>query len=193
MANVTTGRETLGATAESVAHMIVDRAHATPNNEAFRAPTADDSSWRSLTWKQTYDDAEKIAAGLLSLGLEPEQRVSIASGTSLDWILADYGIMLAGGATTTVYPTTNDSDVAYILSDSNTRFVFAEDDTQVEKIRMHKDELTIEKIINFDGAGDGDWVITLDDLRALGEAHLKDNPDAVKERAASMKGTTSRR
>ena len=147
MANVTTGRETLGATAESVAHMIVDRAHATPNNEAFRAPTADDSSWRSLTWKQTYDDAEKIAAGPLSLGLEPEQRVSIASGTSLDWILADYGIMLAGGATTTVYPTTNDSDVAYILKGSNTRFVFAEDDTQVEKIRMHKDELTIEKII----------------------------------------------
>ncbi len=188
MANVTTGRETLGATAESVAHMIVDRAHATPNNEAFRAPTADDSSWRSMTWKQTYDDTEKIAAGLLSLGLEHEQRVSIASGTRLDWILADYGIMLAGGATTTVYPTTNDSDVAYILSDSNTRFVFAEDDTQVEKIRMHKDELNIEKIITFDGAGDGDWVITLEDLRALGEAHLKGNPDAVKERAASVKG-----
>ncbi|MGB3015714.1 MAG: long-chain fatty acid--CoA ligase [Candidatus Nanopelagicales bacterium] len=167
--------------------MIVDRAHATPNNEAFRAPTADDSSWRSLTWKQTYDDAEKIAAGLLSLGLEPEQRVSIASGTSLDWILADYGIMLAGGATTTVYPTTNDSDVAYILSDSNTRFVFAEDDTQVEKIRMHKDELTIEKIITFDGTSDGDWVITFDALRALGDAHLKANPDAVKESAASVK------
>ncbi len=71
MANTTTGRETLGQTAESVAHMILDRVGATPNAEAFRAPLPDDSGWRSLTWKQTYDDAEKLAGGLLSLGLEP--------------------------------------------------------------------------------------------------------------------------
>ena len=70
MANTTTGRETLGQTSESVAHMILDRVSATPNAEAYRAPTADDSAWRSLTWKETYDDVEKLAAGLLSMGLE---------------------------------------------------------------------------------------------------------------------------
>ena len=186
MANTTTGRETLGQTSESVAHMILDRVSATPNAEAFRAPTADDSGWRSLTWKQTYDDTEKLAAGLLSLGLEPEQRVSIASNTRLDWILADYAVMLAGGATTTVYPSTGDADVAYILGDSNTRFLFAEDDSQVEKVRIHKDELNIEKVVLFDGAGDGDWVISMDDLRALGEAWLKDQPEGVKERARTV-------
>jgi long-chain acyl-CoA synthetase len=188
VANTTTGRETIGETAESVTHMILDRVSATPNAEAFRAPTADDTGWRSLTWQQTYDDAEKLAAGLLSLGLEHEQRVAIASNTRLDWILADYAIMLAGGATTTVYASTGDVDVAYILSDSNTRILFAEDESQVEKARMHKDELNIEKVIIFDGDGDGDWVITMDDLRALGEAHLKDAPDSVKERARSVKG-----
>ncbi len=186
MANTTTGRETLGETAESLAHMILDRVSATPNAEAFRAPTADDTSWSSMTWKQTYDDVEKLAAGLLSLGLEPEQRVSIASNTRLDWILADYSIALAGGATTTVYPSTGDHDVAYILGDSNTRFVYAEDQSQVEKIVAHKDELNIEKIVLFDGEGDGDSVITMDDLRALGEAHLKADPDSVKERARSV-------
>jgi len=186
VANTTTGRETLGQTSESVAHMILDRVSATPNAEAFRAPTADDSGWRSLTWKQTYDDTEKLAAGLLSLGLEPEQRVSIASNTRLDWILADYAVMLAGGATTTVYPSTGDADVAYILGDSNTRFLFAEDDSQVEKVRIHKDELNIEKVVLFDGAGDGDWVISMDDLRALGEAWLKDQPEGVKERARTV-------
>ncbi len=153
MANVTTGRETLGETAESVAHMILDRVSATPNAEAFRAPTADDSSWRSLTWKQTYDDTEKIAAGLLSLGLEPEQRVSIASNTRSDWMLADYGIMLAGGATTTVYPSTGETDVAYILSDSNTRFVFAEDESQVEKIRSTRMNSTSRRSSSSTGTG----------------------------------------
>ncbi len=188
MANTTTGRETLGQTAESVAHMILDRVGATPNAEAFRAPLPDDSGWRSLTWKQTYDDAEKLAGGLLSLGLEPEQRVAIASNTRLDWVLADMAVMLAGGATTTVYPSTGDVDVAYILGDSNTRFLFAEDESQVEKVRAHKDELNVEKVVIFDGAGDGDWVISMDDLRAKGEAFLADNAEAVKERARSVKG-----
>lgn len=188
MANTTTGRETLGQTAESVAHMILDRVNATPNAEAFRGPLPDDSGWRSLTWKQTYDDAEKLAAGLLSLGLEPEQRVAIASNTRLDWVLADMAIMIAGGATTTVYPSTGDADVAYILGDSNTRFLFAEDDSQVEKVRAHKDELNVEKVVIFDGSGDGDWVISMDDLRALGETFLGANPEGVKERAQSVKG-----
>ena len=188
MAKTTTGRETLGHLGESFPQMILDRVSATPEREAFRAPKADDSGWFSLTWQQTYDDTEKIAAGLLALGLEPEQRVSIASDTSLDWILADYGIMLAGGATTTIYASTGDVDVAYILSDSNTRFVFAADESQVEKIALHRDELpNITKVILFSGKPDGDWTISMDDLRALGEQYLKEHPESVKEHARAVR------
>ncbi len=188
MAKTTTGRETLGHLGESFPQMILDRVSATPEREAFRAPKADDSGWFSLTWQQTYDDTEKIAAGLLALGLEPEQRVSIASDTSLDWILADYGIMLAGGATTTIYASTGDVDVAYILSDSNTRFVFAADESQVEKIALHRDELpNITKVILFSGKPDGDWTISMDDLRAMGEQYLKEHPESVKEHARAVR------
>ena len=74
------------------------------------------------------------AGGLLALGLEPEQRVGIASSTRYEWILADLAIMCAGGATTTVYPSTNTEDTAYILSDSESQVVFAEDDEQVAKL-----------------------------------------------------------
>ena len=81
-----------------------------------------------MTWKQTGDRVRSLAAGLLSLGLESEQRVGIASSTRYDWILADLAIMCAGAATTTVYPTTNSDDTAYILGDSECRVVFAEDD-----------------------------------------------------------------
>ena len=185
--NVATGRETLPKVSKSLAQMIIDRTKATPNAEAFRAPTSDDSSWRSLTWQQTYDDTETIAAGLLALGLQPEERVGIASNTRLDWALADYAIMLSGGATTTVYPSTGAPDVAYILGDSNARFVFAEDAEQVEKMREKKDEINVEKVIVFDGDGDGDWVITLDELRAMGKDYLKENPNGVKDRAESVK------
>src|SRR3954468_6020972 len=67
-----------------------------------------------------------IAAGLIELGVRPEQRVALASTTRLEWILADLGIMCAGAVTTTVYPQTNADECAYILSDSDSRVLIAE-------------------------------------------------------------------
>ena len=86
----------------NVAVQFLERVAKSPQREAFRYPEGD--GWKSVTWKQAGDDVSKIAAGLLSLGVQAEQRVGIASGTRYEWILADLGIMCAGAATTTVYP-----------------------------------------------------------------------------------------
>jgi long-chain acyl-CoA synthetase len=119
----------------------------------------------------------------VALGIEPEQRVAILSSTRVDWVLADFAILCAGAATTTVYPTTNPEDVAYILSDSATRIAFAEDDAQVEKLRQQRDKLPdLAKVVTFDGTPDGDWVISLDDLAALGDDLLAQNPSVVTDR-----------
>jgi len=58
---------------------------------------------------------------LIALGIQPEDRVALASSTRYEWVLVDYAVMCAGGATTTVYPTTNADDVAYIIADSDSR------------------------------------------------------------------------
>ncbi|MEO6509379.1 MAG: AMP-binding protein, partial [Nocardioides sp.] len=116
----------------NVAVQFLERVAKSPQREAFRYPVGED--WKSISWKQAGDDVSKIAAGLLSLGIQAEQRVGISSGTRYEWILADIGIMCAGAATTTVYPSTNDEDTAYILSDSECRVVFAEDDAQIAKL-----------------------------------------------------------
>ena len=164
----------------NVAVQFRDRVASSPDREAFRYPAGEGQPWTSKTWKETGDTVEKIAAGLLSLGIQSEQRVGIASGTRVEWIFADLAVMSAGGATTTVYPSTMAEDVAYILSDSECRVVFAEDDDQVAKLKAHKSELPhLEKVVVFDGPADGDWVITLDDLMSLGEKHLSEHPDAV--------------
>ncbi len=136
---------------------------------------------------ETGDRVTRLAAGLLSLGLEPEQRVGIASGTRVEWILADLAIMCAGGATTTVYPSTISEDVSYILADSECRVVFAEDDEQVAKIREHKSELPhLAKVVTFVGQTDGDWVISVDDLEKAGQELLDANPGAVDEAIAKI-------
>ncbi len=166
--------------APNVAVQFRDRVRKTPDIEAYRYPVEDGQPWKSVTWRETGDLVEKYAAGLLALGLESEQRVGIASGTRVEWIFADLAIMCAGGATTTVYPSTMAEDVAYILADSESRIVFAEDQSQLDKLKAHRSELPhLDKVVLFDGEGDGDWVITLDELAALGEKHLAEDADAV--------------
>ena len=170
---------------QNFALQFLDRVAASAEREAFRYPRGE--AWESVTWKQAGDLVEKLAAGLLSLGIQPEQRVGIAAGTRYEWILADLAIMCAAGATTTVYPSTNAEDTAYILSDSECRVVFAEDDEQIAKLKEHRNELPhLAKIVTFDGTVDGDWVIGLDDLATLGEGYLAEHPGIVEETARAI-------
>ena len=170
---------------QNFAVQFLDRVTASAEREAFRYPRGE--AWESVTWKQAGDLVEKLAAGLLALGIESEQRVGIAAGTRYEWILADLAIMCAAGATTTVYPSTNAEDTAYILSDSECRVVFAEDDEQIAKLKEHRNELPhLAKIVTFDGTVDGDWVIGLDDLATLGEGYLAEHPGIVEETARAI-------
>ena len=91
--------------AANLAQLFLQRVEKSGDKEAFRIP--ENGDWTSITWKQAADRVEPLAAGLLSLGVEPEDRVGIASTTRLEWILADLAMLCAGAATTTVYPSTN--------------------------------------------------------------------------------------
>src|SRR5271166_448393 len=90
--------------APSVAQMFLNRVAATPQREAFRYPHED--GWEGVTWQQVGDRVRHLAAGLISLGIAPEDRVALASSTRYEWVLVDFAVMCAGAATTTVYPKT---------------------------------------------------------------------------------------
>ncbi|GAA1143253.1 AMP-dependent synthetase/ligase [Nocardioides aquiterrae] len=178
--------EPLPGQATSVPRMLLDRVAATPDAEAYRFPM--DDHWESVTWGQTGEIVRTLAAGLLALGIRPEERVAIASSTRVEWLYADLAVACAGAATTTIYPTTGPDDVGYILHDSNSRIAFAEDDAQVEKLRSQRDRLPgLGTVITFDGTPDGDWVLGLDDLRELGTRHLAEHPDAVDRAVAGVR------
>ena len=191
MVETTDARSTIENRPESVGRLFFDRVRATPSREAYRYPV--DDEWASVTWGQTGDRVRRIAAGLIALGVEPEQRVGIASGTRYEWILADLAIMSSGAATTTVYPSSMAEDVAFILGDSESRVVFAEDATQVAKVREHRESLpSLSKVVVIDAGEDSinggeagaedNWVITLADLESLGADLLDTEPHAVESR-----------
>src|SRR5262249_10200861 len=120
----------------SIAQLLTSRVRATPDREAFRYPVGD--HWRSMTWRQSGERIKAIAAGLLSLGLDREQRVAILCNTRVEWLLADLGILCAGGATTTVYPSSTAEEAASILADSAARYAFVEDAAQLAKLVPHR-------------------------------------------------------
>ena len=171
--------------APSVARMFLDRVAASPHSEAFRYPH--DDGWESVTWQQVGDRVHHIAAGLISLGIAPEDRVALASSTRYEWVLADFAVMCAGAATTTVYPTTMATDVVYIVANSGSRIVVAEDQNQVNKLLEHRTELPdVTKVVIIDGNGDGDWLITLGELEQMGKQLLADSPNAIEDRVAHI-------
>jgi long-chain acyl-CoA synthetase len=174
----------------SLPQLLAQRVQDTPDREAYRYPVGDE--WRSMTWRQAGERIKAIAAGLLSLGLHREERVGILSNTRVEWLLCDLGILCAGGATTTVYPSSTPEDCAFILADSESRYAFVEDGGQVAKLRSHKAEMPkLAKLILIDGAADpkdGDWVLTLAQLEERGGELLAKDPRAVDEVVRGVDG-----
>ena len=166
--------------------MLLDQVQASSSREAFRY--LEGERWISLTWQETKDKAFQLAAGLISLGVGPEDRVALASGTRMEWILADLAIMCAGAATTTIYPTTQHEDVAFILADSGSKVVIAEHEEQVAKVLDHLSELPdLVKIIQIDGRTDAEMVIGWAEFEELGRRHMADHPTAVDDAIADIR------
>ncbi len=148
--------------------------------------------WREWTWAQTALAVREIGNGLLSLGLQPGQCVSILSNTVVEWVLADLGVLSCGAVSNGIYPTDAASQVHYLCEDSRTRFLFVEDDEQLDKVLEIRDRLPLlQKIIVFDSEGLRDFhdpmVIDLAGLRELGRIHAKAHAQELDARAAGCK------
>jgi long-chain acyl-CoA synthetase len=173
-----------------MAEMFHHRIRSTPDTDAFYFRRG--GEWKTMLWKEVGERARNVACGLHALGLQAEQRVSILSGTRVEWILCDMGILCAAGATTTIYPSNTAEECAYILGDSGSRFVFAENQKQVDKLLQVRSELPeLQGVIVIDGASSADgFVRTLAELEEQGRAWDAANPGAY-DLAAEAVGSES--
>ena len=146
--------------------------------------------WRAYTWADVASRVQEIGAGLVALGFAPGETASVLANTCREWVWADLAVQSMGGVCNGIYPTDAAGQVQYLSSDSASVYLFVEDDEQLDKVLEVRDQLPLlRKLIVFDMEGLGhlrdEQVISLDQLCALGRAHLQQHPDLLQQRLAS--------
>ena len=136
--------------------------------------------WNEYTWRDYGDRARLVGHGLKALGLERGDVCSIASEVNKEWLFADLGVIGMGGVTNGVYPTDAPNQVEYLVTDSGTKFYFAEDEEQLDKIlEVRANTPTLQKIIIFDMEGLRNFsdtqCISFEELLEIGQNHYEAN------------------
>jgi long-chain acyl-CoA synthetase len=127
--------------------------------------------WVDVSYAELGEAVKEVALGLVDLGIEPGEKISILAHTRPEWTQACFGILTAGATLVTIYQTNSPEEVQYVLHHSDSRAVFVEDAEQlakVQQVRADCPELRHVIVIDPEGAELGDDVITLDALRERG-------------------------
>src|SRR5687768_10770697 len=140
--------------------------------------------WAELSYRELGQIVSEIARGLIGLGLAPGDRAAVLCSTRPDWTYASFGIASAGGVVVPIYPTNSPEECEWVAGNSESRFIFCEDESQVAKIVAVRDRLpALEAMIVIDPAGDVADAISLDELRERGRGRdayeVAERADAV--------------
>jgi long-chain acyl-CoA synthetase len=124
-------------------------------------------SWREISYARLVRSARDIAKGLIALGIEPGERVSIIADTRPEWTVADAASFCAATVVAPIYQTNSPEECEYVLRHSEARAVFCEDAAQLAKIEQIRARCpALEHVIAFQGATAGS--ISLEQLVELG-------------------------
>src|SRR3954465_10265603 len=123
--------------------------------------------WIDSSYGELGEGVKEGSLGLIDLGIEPGDKVSILAHTRPEWTHACFGILTAGGTLVTIYQTNSPAECQYVLEHSDSKAIFAEDGEQLAKVRDVEERCpALEHIIVMDPshADPGD-AISLDQLR----------------------------
>ena len=138
--------------------------------------------WQEISWTVYGEKAKLTGLALHSLGLEKGNVVSIASEGMPEWLYTDMGTIGAGGISSGIYTTDSAEQVKYLVNDSSTKFYFAENEEQLDKILEVRSECpSLKQIIVFDMEGlnefHDDQVISYEEFLKIGEKANQEKPD----------------
>ena len=178
-------------TTTTVVTRVRDRAERTPDRVALREKNY--GIWEEVTWARYWEQVELVGHALLALGIEPGDRVAVHSENRREWLCADLGTVAVRAMTVGLYPTNPPDEVAYLLPNSGSKVLIAEDQEQLDKALEVLDRLPdLQKIVYLEPRGiryryDDPRLMAWEDFIALGARHRDADPDAVRQRMAQAR------
>lgn len=148
--------------------------------------------WQSFTWQDYLEKVKYFSLGMISLGFEPGDKISVIGDNKPEWIIAELAAQCAGGLGTGIYQDSILKEVAYIINHSETKFVIAEDQEQVDKILDMQEELpNVKKVIYYDPKGmrkyDSDLLAYFPDVMEMGREYEKSHPRQFEKNVENTK------
>jgi long-chain acyl-CoA synthetase len=141
--------------------------------------------WVDVSYAQLGEAVSEVARGLIDLGIQPGEKVSILSHTRPEWTYANLAIFSAAAVSVSVYQTNSPEECHYVLDHSESKAVFVEDAEQLGKIRVVEDRLpNLEHVIVFEPSGDLGDAVSLDELRERGRGR---DPEELRRRVEGVR------
>ena len=168
----------------TVPWLLADRIARNPDSTIIERKAALGRSWVDVTARNFGEDVARVASGLVGMGLEPGQCVSIMAHTSYEWTLLDMAIARAALVSVPIYETDSASQVQWILQDADVRLVITESAALAELVRgaaaaraaAHPDAAEV-RVLSLDR----DAITTISaEGRAVSRADLDERCDALR-------------
>ncbi|MFC6824004.1 AMP-dependent synthetase/ligase [Halopelagius fulvigenes] len=132
-------------------------------------------AFADLRYREMRDVVRNLAAGFRELGVTADDRVGIFAHTRMEWAQTDFALLAAGATVTTVYTSSSERQVRYLLDDSDATGVVVENADLLRRVLAVEDDLDLEFVVVMDeipdGSGMAGAVRDRDDLLTLGELH----------------------
>ena len=180
------------AEGETAPRMFQSRVQISANQVALRYKKL--GIWHDVTWEEYRENVRAVCLGLVALGLEPGECVSLIGENSPEWVYTDLGTMHAGGITVGVYATNSWEQCQYVVDHSGSRFYFVENEEQLDKALRFRDKVPrLERIIVWDIKGlkrfKDPMVMSFEAFLTLGREKDRQDPDLFARRWSQIRAS----
>ncbi len=113
-----------------------------------------DGIWTDVTCAEAANQIRSVALGLIALGVQAGDRVSIFSATCYEWAILDLAILSVGAVTVPIYETSSAEQVRWVLQNSEAVLAFAETDAHAAMVTELTAELpALRRVLHINGSG----------------------------------------
>jgi len=144
--------------------------------------------WTPLSFQQLYERGQRVAGGLMALGVQPGDAIGVISDNRVEWHIAETGIQLCAAVNTPRGTDVTDEEWRYIFSHASVQVAMVETPQELKRLnRLRADWPALKEVILLHGdVPPGDAARTLADCEALGADYLSAHPDAIAGREKAL-------